>query len=195
MSPTEIQSTRYTVSDTAEAIELYYAKGWTDGLPIVPPTKGGIRAMLNAAGLEPGDEITFIEHRQVSVVAEKVAVNAVMAGCKPEYMPVIVATLEAIGDPRWGYHGAATSTGGSAVFLLVNGPIARELGINCGDNLFSPGFRPNATIGRAVRLVMRNVIGTLPGFLDRSTLGHGGKYSFCIAENEEESPHISSTIS
>ena len=188
MSPTEIQSTRYAVSDTAESIEFYYAKGWTDGLPIVPPTEASIRAMLDAAGLEPGDEITFIEHRQVSVVAEKVAINAVMAGCTSEYMPVIVAALEAIGDPRWGYHGAATSTGGSAVFLLVNGPIARELGINCGDNLFSPGFRPNTTIGRAVRLVMRNVIGTLPGFLDRSTLGHGGKYSFCIAENEEESP-------
>ena len=188
MPPREIVSQRYQVSDTAEAIEFYYAKGWTDGLPVVPPTERSIRAMLDAAGLEADHEITFIEHRQVSVTAEKVAINAVMAGCTPEYMPVIVAALEAIGNPRWGYHGAATSTGGSAVFLLVNGPIARELGINCGDNLFGPGVRPNATIGRAVRLVMRNVIGTLPGLLDRSTLGHGGKYSFCIAENEEESP-------
>jgi hypothetical protein len=172
----------------AEAIELYFAKGWTDGLPVVPPTENGIWAMLESAGLEPGAEITFIENRQVSVTAEKVAINAVMAGCQPEYMPVVVAVVEAMGDPLWSYHGPATSTGGSAVFTLVNGPIARELDFNHGDNLFGPGWRANAAIGRAVRLVMRNVIGTIPGRLDRSTLGHGGKYSYCIAENEAESP-------
>lgn len=189
MSATSIlQSTRYEFNDPLEAIEFYYAKGWTDGLPIIPPTEKGIRAMLDAAGLEPDQEITFIEHRQVSVTAEKVAINAVMAGCKPEYMPVVVAAIEGIGDPRWCYHGPATSTGGAAVLLLVNGPLARELDLNCGDNLFGPGWRANASIGRAVRLVMRNVIGTVPGRLDRSTLGHGGKYSFCFAENEEESP-------
>jgi hypothetical protein len=188
MPLTELQSTRYEVSDAAEAIEFYYAKGWTDGLPVVPPTPASIHAMLDAAGCEPGAEITFIENRQVSVTAEKVAINAVMAGCLPAYMPVVVAAVEAIGDPLWSYHGPATSTGGSAVFMLVNGPIARELEMNCGDNLFGPGWRANATIGRAVRLVMRNVVGTLPGRLDRSTLGHSGKYTFCIAENEEESP-------
>ena len=188
MSSTKVHSGHHEVSDTAEAIEYYYSRGWTDGLPVIPPTETSIRSMLDATGLEPHDEITFIEHRQVSVTAEKTAINAVMAGCKAEYMPVVVAALQAIGDPRWGYHGPATSTGGSAVFMLVNGPVAGELEINHGDNLFGPGFRPNATIGRAVRLVMRNVIGTLPGLLDRSTLGHGGKYTFCIAENEEESP-------
>jgi hypothetical protein len=155
---------------------------------VVPPTEGSIRAMLDAVGLEPGAEITFIEHRQVSVTAEKVAINAVMAGCTPAHMPVVVAAIEAIGDPLWSYHGPATSTGGSAVFMLVNGPIARELDINCENNLFGPGWRSNATLGRAVRLVMRNVIGTIPGRLDRSSLGHGGKYTFCIAENEAESP-------
>lgn len=188
MPLTVLQSTRYEVSDAAEAIEFYYAKGWTDGLPVVPPTPASIHAMLDAAGCEPGDEVTFIENRQVSVTAEKVAINAVMAGCLPAYMPVVVAAVQAIGDPLWSYHGPATSTGGSAVFMLVNGPIARELEMNCGDNLFGPGWRANATIGRAVRLVMRNVVGTLPGRLDRSTLGHSGKYTFCIAENEEESP-------
>jgi hypothetical protein len=189
MSATDVlQSTRYECNNTLEAIEFYYTQGWTDGLPVTPPTEKSIRAMLDAVALDPGQEITFIEHRQVSVTAEKIAINAVMAGCQPEYMPVIVAAIEAIGDPRWCYHGPATSTGGSAVFMLVNGPIARELEINCGDNLFGPGWRANATIGRAVRLIMRNVIGTLPGRLDRSTLGHGGKYTFCIAENEEESP-------
>ncbi|HXH08765.1 MAG TPA: hypothetical protein VNP04_03230 [Alphaproteobacteria bacterium] len=188
MSSANLQSNTFEVSDTAEAIEFYYDKGWTDGLPVVPPTEASIRAMLDAAGLDPGQEITYIENRQVSVTAEKVAINAVMAGCKPEYMPVVAAAVEALGDPRYGYHGPATSTGGSAVFMLVNGPIARELDINCGDNLFGPGWRANATIGRAVRLVMRNVIGTLPGKLDRSTLGHAGKYTYCIAENEAESP-------
>ena len=184
----ELSSRCYTTQDMAEAMEFCYSKGWSDGLPVMPPTKDRIEAMLAAAGLEPDKQIAFIENRQVPVTAEKVAINAVMAGCRPEYMPVVVATVEALADPRYGYHGPATSTGGSAVFMVVNGPIARELGINCGDNLFGPGWRANATIGRAVRLVMRNVIGTLPGELDRSSLGHGGKYTYCIAENEAESP-------
>jgi len=157
-------------------------------LPVVPPTAERVKAMLEAGRLEPDRQLAFIENRQVSVTAEKVAINAVMAGCKAEYMPVIAATVEALADPLYGYHGPATSTGGSAVFMLVNGPIARKLDINSGDNLFGPGWRANATIGRAVRLVMRNVIGTLPGELDRSSLGHAGKYTFCIAENEVNSP-------
>ena len=184
----ELQSQRYDVQDMAEALELSYTKGWTDGLPVVPPTENSIWGMLESAGLEPDAEIAFIENRQVSVTAEKVAINTVMAGCKPEYMPIVVAAVEALGDPRFGYHGPATSTGGSAIFLVVNGPIARELQINSGDNLFGPGWRANAAIGRAIRLIMRNVIGTLPGLLDRSSLGHGGKYSYCIAENETDSP-------
>jgi len=146
----QLGSSRHEVSDKAEVIEFYYSKGWTDGLPVVPPTEGSIREMLDAVGVDPLDEVVFIEHRQVSVTAEKVAINAVMAGCKPEYMPVIVATLEAMADPRWGFHGPATSTGGAAVLMLINGPITRELGINWGEDLFGPGWRANATIGRAV---------------------------------------------
>src|SRR5438132_557749 len=184
----ELKSQRYEVKDMAEAIELYYDKGWTDGLPVVPPAENSIWGMLESAGLEPEAEITYIENRQVSVSAEKVAINTVMAGCKPEYMPIVVAAVEALGDPRFGYHGPATSTGGSAIFMVVNGPIARELDINCGDNLFGPGWRANAAIGRAIRLIMRNVTGTIPGLLDRSSLGHGGKYSYCIAENEVDRP-------
>ena len=184
----QLMSRHYAAPDVDAAMELCSAKGWTDGLPVVPPTETRISAMLAAAGLEPGLEIAFIENRQVSVTAEKVASNAGLAGCKPKYMPVVVAAVEALADPLYGYHGPATSTGGSAVFMVVNGPIARELDINCGDNLFGPGWRANASIGRAVRLTMRNTIGTLPGVLDRSSLGHAGKYSFCIAENEAESP-------
>jgi len=183
----ELRARAHTVSDADAAIELCYANGWTDGFPVVPPTAERIEAMLRGARLEPQQQLAFIENRQVSVTAEKVAINAVMAGCKPQYMPVVAAAVEALADPLYGYHGPATSTGGSAVFMVVNGPIARELDINCENNLFGPGWRANATIGRAVRLVMRNVIGTLPGELDRSSLGHAGKYTFCIAENEAES--------
>src|SRR5215475_11484490 len=185
---TELVSKRYAVDDYAQALDLCYRRGWTDGLPVVPPTETAVRAMLDAAALEPDAQVAFITNRQVAVTAEKVAINAVMAGCRPEYMPVVVAAVEGIGDPRWGYHGPATSTGGAGVLMIVNGPIARSLGFNSGDNLFGPGWRANATVGRAVRLVMRNVIGTLPGKLDRGTLGHSGKYSYVIAENEEESP-------
>jgi len=185
---TELKSRRYAVEDALETIELYLEKGWSDGLPVVPPTEERIWAMLEAAGLEPDHQITFITNRQAAVTAEKVAINAVMAGCKPEYMPVVVAAIEAIGDPKWGYHGPGTSTGGAAVLMIINGPIARKLQINSGDNLFGPGWRANATIGRAVRLVMRNVIGSLPGRLDRTTLGHPGKYTYVLAENEADSP-------
>jgi hypothetical protein len=187
MTGSELQSARYEVSE-AEAVDFYYHRGWTDGLPVVPPTEERVRAALAAAGLEPERQVAFVETRQASITAEKAAINAVMAGCRPEYMPVVVAALEALADPRFNFHGPATSTGGAAVFMLVNGPIRRELDINSGDNLFGPGWRANTTIGRAVRLIIRNVIGTLPGTLDRSTLGHGGKYSFCVGENEEESP-------
>jgi hypothetical protein len=184
----ELKSRKHTVDDLGSAIELCYANGWTDGLPVIPPTAERIEAMLEAGGLKPEQQLSFIENRQVSVTAEKVAINAVMAGCKPEYMPVVVATVEALADPLYGYHGPATSTGGAAVFMLINGPIAKQLDINNGDNLFGQGWRANATIGRAIRLMMQNVIGTTPGVLDRSSLGHAGKYTYCIAENEEDSP-------
>ena len=169
----ELTSQRYEVKDMAEAIEFYYAKGWTDGLPVVPPTENSIWGMLESAGLEPEAEITFIENRQVSVSAEKVAINTVMAGCKPEYMPIVVAAVEALGDPRFGYHGPATSTGGSAIFMVVNGPIARELHMNSGDNLFGPGWRANATIGRALRLIVANVGGASARTMSMSTMEIG----------------------
>ncbi|MBI4636446.1 MAG: hypothetical protein HY727_08870 [Candidatus Rokubacteria bacterium] len=183
-----LTSVRHGVEDIAEAMEVCFEKGWTDGLPVIPPTEARVRAMLDGAGLDPAREVAYIEHRAVSITAEKVAINAVMAGCRPEYMPVVVAAIEAIGDPRWSYHGPGTSTAGAGVLIVVNGPIARELDVNAGDNLFGPGWRANATIGRAVRLVMRNVCGSRPGTLDRGTLGHPGKLSYVIAENEAESP-------
>jgi hypothetical protein len=185
---TALSSPRHQVADFAEALELCYAKGWTDGLPVVPPTPERVQAMLAAARLDPEHQVTYIAHRAVSVTAEKVAINAVMAGCRPEYMPVVVAAVEGIGDPAWSYHGPGTSTAGAGVLIVVNGPIARELDVNAGDNLFGPGWRANLTIGRAVRLIMRNVCGSRPGTLDRGTLGHPGRLSYVIAENGAESP-------
>src|SRR5215831_3864784 len=182
-----LTSKRYRVDDV-DAGEFCFQQGWTDGLPVVPPTEDRVTMMLAAARLDPKQQIAFITNRSVSVTTEKVAINAVMAGCRPEYMAVVVAAVEAIGDPAWSYHGPGTSTGGAAVLMIVNGPIARELHINAGDNLFGPGWRANLTIGRALRLVMRNVCGSMPGLLDRGTLGHPGKLSYVIAENEAESP-------
>ncbi len=185
-----LRSKRYAIEDAADAIEFCYEKGWTDGLPVIPPTPDRVQAMLDAARLDPQHQVAYIAHRAVAVTAEKVAINAVMAGSKPEYMPVVLAAIEGIGDPIWSYHGPGTSTAGAAVLIVVNGPITQALDINSGDNLFGPGWRANATIGRTVRLVMRNVCGSRPGTLDRGTLGHPGKLSYVIAENEAESPWL-----
>src|SRR5881628_2054529 len=182
-----LTSKRYRVDDV-DAGEFCFQQGWTDGLPVVPPTEDRVTMMLAAGHLDPKQEIAYITNRSVSVTAEKVAINAVMAGCRPEYIPVVVAAVQGIGDPAFGYHDPGTSTGGAAVLMIVNGPITRELDINSGDNLFGPGWRANLSIGRALRLVMRNVCGSLPGLLDRGTLGHPGKLSYVIAENEAESP-------
>src|SRR2546422_10321449 len=191
MPTTTLTSKHHVVEGSLDdAIEFCFQQGWTDGLPVVPPRGPKVARMLEAARLDPKQQIAFVEHRAVSITAEKVAINAVMAGCKPEYMPVVVAAIEGIADPRWSYHGPGTSTAGAGVLMIVNGPIAPALDINAGDNLFGPGWRANLTIGRAVRLVMRNVCGSRPGTLDRGTLGHPGKLSYVIAENEAESPWL-----
>src|SRR6266498_4196393 len=111
--PTQLTSKRHLVEDPSHAIEFCFQHGWTDGLPVVPPTERAVRAMLDTAGLEPDKEVCFITNRQAAVSAEKIAVNAVMAGCLPEHMPVVVAAVEALADPKWGYHGPAASTGGA----------------------------------------------------------------------------------
>ena len=174
--------------DPRELIEAYYDAGWTDGLPVVPPTDASVEAMLAAGGLRGDEIIGEIAGRNQVVVADKVAINAVMAGCRPEYVPVVVAAVKGLCHPDFAYHGPASSTGGSAMVLIVNGPIVRALGINSGNNAFGQGHRPNATIGRAVRLVMMNALNTRPGLLDRATLGNPGKYSFCFAEHEDDHP-------
>jgi hypothetical protein len=173
----ETQETSDQTSDPAALIEAYYDAGWADGLPVVPPTEKSVAAMLAAAALKGDEVLGEIPSRNTVVTADKVAVNAVLAGCRPEYMPVVVvAAVKGLCNPAFEYHGPASSTGGSAMVLIVNGPIARRLGINSGNNALGQGHRPNATIGRAARLVMMNAMNTRPGFLDQATLGNPGKY-------------------
>jgi hypothetical protein len=176
------------VADPWAAIETCYGNGWTDGLPVVPPTESLVDATLAAGPWKPDDVLLHEPVRDRAVTAEKAAINAVMAGCLPEYFPVVGAALQAIGDPSFMLHGPATSTGGSALMIIVNGPIRERLGLNAKTNLFGPGCRANATIGRSLRLVLLNCLDCRPGVLDKSTQGWAGKYSLCFAEDEAESP-------
>ena len=190
MSTQEFASAVYEVADALEANELFQRNGWTDGLPIVPPTAEGVARFLAAAQLAAGDIVGIEPVRRRRITAEKVAIAALMAGGLPEYMPVIVAVVKAMCVPEFGLHGCTASTGGSAPFIVVNGPIRRRLAMNATHNAFANGARANATIGRSVRLLLINVLGGVPGQLDRSTLGHPGKFTFCLAEDEEDSPWL-----
>jgi hypothetical protein len=185
-----LSSRRHEVADALAANELFQQRGWTDGLPIVPPTEAHVADCLASAGLEPAEILGVEPVRGVVLTAEKAAVNAVMAGCLPPFFPVVVAALQAMCEAPFLLHGCTSSTGGSAPFLVVNGPIRTAIGMNATHNVFANGNRANATIGRAIRLVLLNVLGTVPGTLDRSTLGHPGKFTFCIAEDEEDSPWL-----
>jgi len=178
------------LTDAFAVNEFYHAKGWTDGLPIVPPTEERVSECLDAAGFAPGDIIGIEQVRQRPIIAEKAAINAVLAGCLPAYMPVVVAVLDAMCDAQYNLHGTSASTGGAAPFIVVNGPVRTLIGMNATHNVLGNGNRANATIGRAIRLVLINVLGVIPGEMDRSTLGHPGKFTFCIAEDEEDSPWV-----
>jgi hypothetical protein len=166
----------------------YQEKGWTDGLPIVPPTEPAVRAFLEAADRDPHEVIGVLPPRQGEATVERIAVNAVMAGCRPEYFPVVLAAIETLADPLFNLDSIQATTHPVAPLIVVNGPIAREIGLNSGGNAFGQGCRANVTIGRAVRLVLMNVGGGLPGTGDRATQGNPAKLAYCVAENEADSP-------
>ena len=172
-----------------EAVDDYLeAQGWSDGLPVVAPTSERVAAMVEAAG-RPGDHsLGPMPPRQGDATIEALAVNAVMAGCRPACFPVVVTAIEAALEPRFNLYAVQATTHPCSPLVIVNGPIVGELGINARYGAFGPGFRANATIGRAVRLILHNVGGGVPGVLDRSTQGQPSKFSFCVAENESESP-------
>jgi len=163
-------------------------RGFTDGLPVIPPTEDRVQEMLAYVGMGPGDLIAVIPPEGGPATAEKVAVNAVMAGCLPEYLPVVIAAIRAVSQPQFNLLGIQTTTNPVAPVLVVNGPIRARIGLNCGRGCMGPGFRANATIGRALRLVLLNIGGCPPGDVDKSIHGMPGKFSFCFGELEEQSP-------
>jgi hypothetical protein len=177
-----------TPINVSEQIEFCFARGWTDGLPVLPATRALVKEMLEACDLRGDAIIAEMPSRKVALTAEKVAINAVMAGCKPEYMPVVTAAVKALAAPEFGLHHVASALAGPTIVILINGPIARTLGINATNNVFGPGHRANATIGRALRLVLLNCLRYRPGVSDRATMGTPGKLTCCIAENETEHP-------
>jgi hypothetical protein len=171
-----------------DLIEWYFERGWTDGLPVVPPTREKVDAVIDALGGDSNLVECRLPPRYGSLSREVLAINMVMAGCKPEYAPVVRAALLALTTEAFNLNGVQATTHMAAPLLIVNGPIAQAIGMNGGCNAFGSGNRANATIGRALRLVLLNVGGGWPGELDKSTLGHPGKYTYCVAENEEASP-------
>lgn len=186
MSPPRLASKTYDVADFAAAQELYHSNGWTDGLPVVPPTTDAVTACLEWVGMAP-DQLVGIEPvRAMPVTAEKLAINAIMAGCLPPHFPVVVAAWTAMLQEQFLLHGTTSSTGGCAVLVIINGPIIKEIGASSGFNALANSDRATAAIGRAIRLGLINILDVRPGGIDRSTLGHPGKYSFCIAEDEDD---------
>jgi hypothetical protein len=153
---------------------------------VVPPTDARILRMLEGTRRAPEEIVGQVPPNLAPCTVEQVAINAVMAGCRPEYLPVVLAALEAALDPMFTLHGLTCSTCFSSPIIIVNGPIARALGMNSGINALGQGNRANATIGRALNLIVRNVGGGVPGLIDRATLGNPGKYTFCFAEDESD---------
>lgn len=190
MSEIALSSNVLEVEDAIAANELYQRNGWTDGLPIVPPTEARVLEFVAAMGLAPQDTIGTEPVRRRRLTAEKIGIAAVMAGCLPEYMPVVRAIVEAMCEPQFGLHGSTCSTGGAAPMIIVNGPIRKEIGMNATHNALANASRANASIGRTVRLMLLNVLGGIPGQLDRATFGHPGKFTLCVAEDEEDSQWI-----
>ncbi len=183
----KLQSRRIEIGGMEDPVESCYERGWSDGLPVVPPTEIRVVRMLAGTTREPDEVLGLVPPDLQSCTIEKVAINAVMAGCKPEYLPVVIAAVEASLIDEFCMHGLLATTWFSGPMVIVNGPIAKSIGMNSGGNALGQGNRANATIGRALQLVIRNVGGGKPGGVDRSTLGNPGKYTFCFAEDEDNS--------
>jgi hypothetical protein len=171
-----------------EAIEYCYQKGWSDGLPLVPADKPLVDQFLAHTSRDPQQVIGSLEAVGRTCTVQLAAINAALAGCRPEYFPVVLAAFEAIMAERAARGGGWQSTSGPAPLIVVNGPVRSELGFNGGGGVFGPGFRANATVARAIGLIVRNAFGIKPQVLEQATQGIPGRWSICIAENEEESP-------
>jgi thiol-disulfide isomerase/thioredoxin len=183
-----LRSRRVEIAELEDEMEALFDRGWTDGLPVVPPTPARVLRMLEGTTRAPDEVVAVVPPDLVECTVEKVAVNAVLAGCKPEYLPVVLAAVEAACTDEFNMHGLLATTYFSGPVVIVNGPVTTAIGMNSGVNALGQGNRANATIGRALQLVVRNVGGGRPGGVDRATLGNPGKYTFCFAEDEAGSP-------
>jgi hypothetical protein len=179
-----VQETTLTQRD----IEYMYERGWTDGLPVVPPTRERADELLATTSRPPEEVIGRLDHLKREVTVELAAINSVMAGCRPEYFPVVLACWDALMLERATVGGGWQSTSGPAPLIVVNGPVRERLGFNGTGGVFGPGFRANATVARAVGLIVRNALGIVPHVFEQATQGIPGRWAMCIAENEEESP-------
>ncbi len=184
---TGLASRRIELGSDEDAIEAMFERGWSDGLPLVPPTQERVLRMLEGTARDPQEVIGLCPPDLAPATVEKIAINAVMAGCKPEYLPVVLAAVEAVLDEAFAMHGVLATTMYVGPVVVVNGPIRQRIGMNARGNALGQGNRANATIGRALQLVIRNVGGGRPGEVDRATLGNPGKYTYCFAEDEEGS--------
>ncbi len=174
--------------DLEGIIDFMEDNGWSDGLPIIPPTVKRVDAMLAALGRDRSEIIAVLAPRYGEATLERIAVNAVMAGCRPAYFPLVVTAVEIMGQPEFPLLPINTTTNPVAIMCLINGPVRNELNINCSFGLLGPGWRANATIGRAIRLVQLNIAGSIPGRTTMSTQGSPGRYTMCFGEFEEKSP-------
>lgn len=179
---------RLRISPLDDEMESLFDRGFTDGLPVVPPTPERVLRMLDGTTRAPDEVVAIVPPDLVECTVEKVAINAVMAGCRPEYLPVVLAAIDAACTDEFNIHGLLATTWFAGPLVVVNGPVTRAIGMNSGINALGQGNRANATIGRALQLVIRNVGGGRPGGVDRATLGNPGKYTFCFAEDEQGSP-------
>ena len=180
---------RIEAGEDTEAVQrLFRERGWSDGLPVIPPTPARVERMLAAQTASPESIVAVIAPAFGVATVEAIAVNAVAAGCEPAYLPVLIAATKAVAEPRFNLQAIQATTNPVAVWAIINGPLARTLEVNAGMNCLGQGTWANATIGRALRLVLQNVGGARPGGMDRATHGQPGKLSFCCAENEAESP-------
>lgn len=183
------RATPFDAPDDIDAINrLYRERRWSDGLPVVPPTGARVERMLRCTSREPGEIVARIAPGYGAATVERIAINAVLAGCDPEVLPVIIAAVEAVAAPEFNLQGIQATTNPVAVWSIVNGPAAARFGINGTYNCLGQGAWANATIGRALRLCLQNIGGALPGEMDRATHGQPGKYTFCCAENEAANP-------
>jgi hypothetical protein len=171
-----------------EVNRFYYSKGWTDGLPIIPPTEADVAEMMTGTDLSPDHIVATLIPRKGKATIEKIAINAVMAGALPTYMPVLIAAVQSFADPKTRFDTFEVSTGSWAPFLAINGRIRNDININCSSGALSPGNIANAAIGRAVGLIVKNIGGARKAVEDMGVIGNPGKYSLVIGEDEEASP-------